>query len=117
MPERHYGLVIASLVAVVAIVGLVLNFSGLTGAMFTQPKLISEAGNYVEAGVALFSKCHSDLEGMNKELQVAEGESMPENECCSRLCGQLCSGLSGNCYTGCRSGCSQGAKLAYGSGY
>ncbi len=113
MPERHYGLVIASLVAVVAIVGLVLNFSGLTGAVFTQPEYISGAGNYIDAGVSLFSRCHSDLEGIKKEMQVA-GSGLTENECCSRLCGQLCTGLSKDCSTGCSSGCRQGTKTTYG---
>lgn len=114
MPERHYGLIIASLVAVVAIVGLVLNFSGMTGAIIQPFQYIGEQGKWFDAGEQFFGKCHVDLEEMTKELAVVKGEFLTENECCSKMCGQLCEGLSENCYSGCESGCDLGERKAYG---
>ena len=114
MPERNYGIVIASLVAVVAVVGLVLNFSGLTGALATG-RYLNDQGEYFNAGENFFNQCSANLEKFTEELKVVKGESMSAGECCSNLCGNLCIGLSANCYSGCRSGCEMGSKKAFGS--
>ncbi len=113
MPERHYGLIIASLVAVVAVVGLVLNFSGMTGAATSPTYFVSETAQWFEAGEQIYDKCRSDLETIAKQMNLVKGESLSETQCSSFLCGELCSGLSQNCYSGCKSGADMKSKEVF----
>ncbi len=110
MPERHYGLIIASLVAIVAVVGLVLNFSGMTGAATSPTYFLSDSAQWFEAGEQIYDTCRADLETVAKEMNLVKGESVSETRCSSFLCAKLCEGLSQDCYRGCKSGAEMRSK-------
>jgi len=100
--KDNYGLLIASLVAIVAIVGLVILFNGATTGAVPHTSSDDGAAGYSLGGT------------IAKVWNPAYGD---QNQYCSTRCGEACASaqaggavaLVGECYNNCASTCKRAA--------
>ncbi len=125
--QKDYGLLISSMVAIVAVVGLVVILNqqnAITSGAFLSlikgdgfdkaPKLISDKDNFVYQGRMFFDECHVNPEKMAAELKKAHPEeAFSETKCCSFSCQDFCLGKKENCYGLCRAGCNTESEVIH----